>query len=120
MTLKSLLFSFFPLSFSRGYYIVVVPLKKQRTGKYLKPWDSPDEMNLEEVGTTKWSKKSVKKSLLNINIQFLLWNLNIHLIAMESTLTQVLQKKRWWEELDSNSADTKGWGWGNLGTGLVD
>ncbi|XP_055756661.1 receptor-type tyrosine-protein phosphatase S-like isoform X45 [Salvelinus fontinalis] len=33
----------------RGYYIVVVPLKKQRTGKYLKPWDSPDEMNLEEL-----------------------------------------------------------------------
>lgn len=36
--------------FSRGYYIVVVPLKKQRTGKFLKPWDNPDEMNLEEVG----------------------------------------------------------------------
>lgn len=52
MTLKSLLFSYFPLSFSRGYYIVVVPLKKQRTGKFHKPWDSPDEMNLEEVGTT--------------------------------------------------------------------
>ncbi|XP_045067878.1 receptor-type tyrosine-protein phosphatase delta-like isoform X27 [Coregonus clupeaformis] len=33
----------------RGYYIVVVPLKKQRTGKFLKPWDSPDEMNLEEL-----------------------------------------------------------------------
>ncbi len=36
--------------FSRGYYIVVVPLKKQRTGKFFKPWDNPDEMNLEEVG----------------------------------------------------------------------
>lgn len=34
---------------SRGYYIVVVPLKKQRPGKFLKPWDNPDEMNLEEV-----------------------------------------------------------------------
>ncbi|XP_041635296.1 receptor-type tyrosine-protein phosphatase delta-like isoform X23 [Cheilinus undulatus] len=33
----------------RGYYIVVVPLKKQRTGKFLKPWDNPDEMNLEEL-----------------------------------------------------------------------
>ncbi|XP_010886088.1 receptor-type tyrosine-protein phosphatase delta isoform X30 [Esox lucius] len=33
----------------RGYYIVVVPLKKQRTGKFVKPWDSPDEMNLEEL-----------------------------------------------------------------------
>uniref|UniRef100_A0A1A7Z280 Receptor-type tyrosine-protein phosphatase S n=1 Tax=Iconisemion striatum TaxID=60296 RepID=A0A1A7Z280_9TELE len=32
-----------------GYYIVVVPLKKQRTGKFFKPWDSPDEMNLEEL-----------------------------------------------------------------------
>ncbi|XP_047241242.1 receptor-type tyrosine-protein phosphatase S-like isoform X23 [Girardinichthys multiradiatus] len=33
----------------RGYYIVVVPLKKQRTGKFYNPWDSPDEMNLEEL-----------------------------------------------------------------------
>ncbi|XP_038588103.1 receptor-type tyrosine-protein phosphatase delta-like isoform X36 [Micropterus salmoides] len=33
----------------RGYYIVVVPLKKQRTGKFFKPWESPDEMNLEEL-----------------------------------------------------------------------
>uniref|UniRef100_A0A1A8B549 Receptor-type tyrosine-protein phosphatase S n=1 Tax=Nothobranchius furzeri TaxID=105023 RepID=A0A1A8B549_NOTFU len=32
-----------------GYYIVVVPLKKQRTGKFFKPWDSPDEMNLDEL-----------------------------------------------------------------------
>uniref|UniRef100_A0A4W5R164 protein-tyrosine-phosphatase n=1 Tax=Hucho hucho TaxID=62062 RepID=A0A4W5R164_9TELE len=40
---------FLSLPFSRGYYIVVVPLKKQRTGKFHKPWDSPDEMNLEEL-----------------------------------------------------------------------
>ncbi|XP_044039618.1 receptor-type tyrosine-protein phosphatase delta-like isoform X38 [Siniperca chuatsi] len=33
----------------RGYYIVVVPLKKQRTGKFFKPWENPDEMNLEEL-----------------------------------------------------------------------
>ncbi|XP_036372816.1 receptor-type tyrosine-protein phosphatase delta-like isoform X8 [Megalops cyprinoides] len=33
----------------KGYYIVVVPLKKQRAGKFVKPWDSPDEMNLEEL-----------------------------------------------------------------------
>ncbi|XP_013859788.1 receptor-type tyrosine-protein phosphatase delta isoform X15 [Austrofundulus limnaeus] len=33
----------------RGYYVVVVPLKKQRTGKFFKPWDNPDEMNLEEL-----------------------------------------------------------------------
>ncbi|MFT7806279.1 receptor-type tyrosine-protein phosphatase delta-like isoform X2 [Arapaima gigas] len=33
----------------RGYYIVVVPLKKQRTGKFVKQWDTPDEMNLEEL-----------------------------------------------------------------------
>ncbi|KAG9342521.1 hypothetical protein JZ751_016525 [Albula glossodonta] len=32
----------------KGYYIVVVPLKK-RGGKFLKPWESPDEMNLEEL-----------------------------------------------------------------------
>lgn len=35
----------------RGYYVVVVPLKKQSTGKFFKPWDNPDEMNLEEVGS---------------------------------------------------------------------
>lgn len=39
--------------FSRAYYIVVVPLKKQRTGKFLKPWDNPDEMNMEEVCSKK-------------------------------------------------------------------
>ncbi|XP_036406851.1 receptor-type tyrosine-protein phosphatase delta-like isoform X12 [Megalops cyprinoides] len=33
----------------QGYYIVVVPLKKQRGGKFVKPWDNPDEMNLEEL-----------------------------------------------------------------------
>ncbi|XP_046699095.1 receptor-type tyrosine-protein phosphatase delta-like isoform X25 [Silurus meridionalis] len=33
----------------KGYYIVVVPLKKQRPGKFLKPSDNPDEMNLEEL-----------------------------------------------------------------------
>lgn len=39
--------------FSRAFYVVVVPLKKQRTGKFLKPWDNPDEMNLEEVRSKK-------------------------------------------------------------------
>ncbi|XP_026124379.1 receptor-type tyrosine-protein phosphatase delta-like isoform X32 [Carassius auratus] len=33
----------------KGYYIVVVPLKKQRPGKFIKLWESPDEMNLEEL-----------------------------------------------------------------------
>uniref|UniRef100_A0A8C1SZE4 Receptor-type tyrosine-protein phosphatase S n=1 Tax=Cyprinus carpio TaxID=7962 RepID=A0A8C1SZE4_CYPCA len=33
----------------KGYYIVVVPLKKQRPGKFIKLWEGPDEMNLEEV-----------------------------------------------------------------------
>ncbi|KAJ8382903.1 hypothetical protein SKAU_G00036810 [Synaphobranchus kaupii] len=33
----------------QGYYLVVVPLKKQRGGKFAKPWDNPDEMNLEEL-----------------------------------------------------------------------
>ncbi|KAK6324487.1 hypothetical protein J4Q44_G00038290 [Coregonus suidteri] len=33
----------------RGYYVVVVPLKKQRAGKFLKPWDNPDQMNLDEL-----------------------------------------------------------------------
>ncbi|XP_064411077.1 receptor-type tyrosine-protein phosphatase delta isoform X12 [Latimeria chalumnae] len=32
----------------KGYYIVVVPLKKSN-GNFIKPWDSPDEMELEEL-----------------------------------------------------------------------
>jgi len=35
--------------FLRGYYIVVVPLKKQRGGKFQNPWEEPDQMNLDEV-----------------------------------------------------------------------
>ncbi|XP_059375139.1 receptor-type tyrosine-protein phosphatase S-like isoform X45 [Carassius carassius] len=33
----------------KGYYIVVVPLKKQRPGKFIKLFESPDEMNVEEL-----------------------------------------------------------------------
>lgn len=33
----------------RGYYVVVVPLKKQRGGKFQNPWEEPDQMNLDEV-----------------------------------------------------------------------
>ncbi|XP_049425673.1 protein tyrosine phosphatase receptor type Db isoform X11 [Epinephelus fuscoguttatus] len=33
----------------RGYYIVVVPLKKQRGGKFQNPWEEPDQMNLDEL-----------------------------------------------------------------------
>uniref|UniRef100_A0A672HRZ3 Receptor-type tyrosine-protein phosphatase delta n=2 Tax=Salarias fasciatus TaxID=181472 RepID=A0A672HRZ3_SALFA len=33
----------------RGYYVVVVPLKKQRGGKFLNPWDEPDQMNMDEL-----------------------------------------------------------------------
>uniref|UniRef100_A0A2K6GL61 protein-tyrosine-phosphatase n=1 Tax=Propithecus coquereli TaxID=379532 RepID=A0A2K6GL61_PROCO len=32
----------------RGYYIIIVPLKKSR-GKFIKPWESPDEMELDEL-----------------------------------------------------------------------
>ncbi|XP_072904496.1 receptor-type tyrosine-protein phosphatase delta-like isoform X11 [Hemitrygon akajei] len=32
----------------KGYYIIVVPLKKSQ-GKFIKPWESPDEMDLEEL-----------------------------------------------------------------------
>ncbi|XP_044128420.1 receptor-type tyrosine-protein phosphatase delta isoform X16 [Bufo gargarizans] len=32
----------------KGYYIVIVPLKKLR-GKFIKPWESPDEMELDEL-----------------------------------------------------------------------
>ncbi|XP_072318763.1 protein tyrosine phosphatase receptor type Db isoform X13 [Eucyclogobius newberryi] len=33
----------------RGYYVVVVPLKRQRGGKFLNPWEEPDQMNLDEL-----------------------------------------------------------------------
>ncbi|XP_077428203.1 receptor-type tyrosine-protein phosphatase delta-like isoform X14 [Vanacampus margaritifer] len=33
----------------KGYYVVVVPLKKQRGGKFLNPWEEPDQMNLDEL-----------------------------------------------------------------------
>uniref|UniRef100_A0A8C5HQ66 Receptor-type tyrosine-protein phosphatase delta n=1 Tax=Gouania willdenowi TaxID=441366 RepID=A0A8C5HQ66_GOUWI len=33
----------------RGYYVVVVPLKKQRGGKFLNPWEEPDQMNLDSL-----------------------------------------------------------------------
>nr|XP_056705104.1 receptor-type tyrosine-protein phosphatase delta isoform X11 [Euleptes europaea]XP_056722659.1 receptor-type tyrosine-protein phosphatase delta isoform X12 [Euleptes europaea] len=32
----------------KGYYIVIVPLKKSH-GKFINPWDSPDEMELDEL-----------------------------------------------------------------------
>ncbi|NXP20241.1 PTPRD phosphatase, partial [Scytalopus superciliaris] len=32
----------------KGYYIVIVPLKRSR-GKFIKPWESPDEMELDEL-----------------------------------------------------------------------
>ncbi|XP_064902156.1 receptor-type tyrosine-protein phosphatase delta isoform X7 [Columba livia] len=32
----------------KGYYIVIVPLKRSR-GKFVKPWESPDEMELDEL-----------------------------------------------------------------------
>ncbi|XP_068447960.1 protein tyrosine phosphatase receptor type Db isoform X23 [Clinocottus analis] len=33
----------------RGYYVVVVPLKKQRGGKFHNSWQEPDQMNLDEL-----------------------------------------------------------------------
>ncbi|XP_061761418.1 receptor-type tyrosine-protein phosphatase delta-like isoform X9 [Nerophis ophidion] len=33
----------------KGYYVVIVPLKKQRGGKFLNPWEEPDQMNLDEL-----------------------------------------------------------------------
>ncbi|XP_076846774.1 protein tyrosine phosphatase receptor type Db isoform X4 [Brachyhypopomus gauderio] len=33
----------------RGFYIVVVPLKRQRGGNFQNPWSEPDEMNLDEL-----------------------------------------------------------------------
>uniref|UniRef100_A0A672I1D1 Receptor-type tyrosine-protein phosphatase delta n=1 Tax=Salarias fasciatus TaxID=181472 RepID=A0A672I1D1_SALFA len=40
----------------RGYYVVVVPLKKQRGGKFLNPWDEPDQMNMDEINRTSVSR----------------------------------------------------------------
>ncbi|CAL8331769.1 unnamed protein product [Merluccius merluccius] len=33
----------------RGYYVVVLPLKRQRGGKFLNPWEEPDQMNMDEL-----------------------------------------------------------------------
>ncbi|XP_050962346.1 protein tyrosine phosphatase receptor type Db isoform X3 [Labeo rohita] len=33
----------------RGFYIVVVPLKRQRGGNYQNSWSDPDEMNIDEL-----------------------------------------------------------------------
>ncbi|MEQ2231434.1 hypothetical protein ILYODFUR_000381 [Ilyodon furcidens] len=46
----------------RGYYVVVVPLKKQRGGKFLNPWDDPDQMNLDEL-LREINRTSVSRSL---------------------------------------------------------
>uniref|UniRef100_A0A8B9LPJ5 protein-tyrosine-phosphatase n=1 Tax=Astyanax mexicanus TaxID=7994 RepID=A0A8B9LPJ5_ASTMX len=35
--------------YSRGFYIVVVPLKRQRGGNFQNPWSDPDEINLDEL-----------------------------------------------------------------------
>uniref|UniRef100_A0AAY5F2S2 protein-tyrosine-phosphatase n=1 Tax=Electrophorus electricus TaxID=8005 RepID=A0AAY5F2S2_ELEEL len=34
---------------ARGFYIVVVPLKRQRGGNFQNPWSEPDEMNLDDL-----------------------------------------------------------------------
>uniref|UniRef100_A0AAR2JQF9 protein-tyrosine-phosphatase n=1 Tax=Pygocentrus nattereri TaxID=42514 RepID=A0AAR2JQF9_PYGNA len=33
----------------RGFYIIVVPLKRQRGGNFQNPWNDPDEINLDEL-----------------------------------------------------------------------
>ncbi|XP_040273657.1 receptor-type tyrosine-protein phosphatase S isoform X7 [Bufo bufo] len=45
----------------RGYYIVVVPLKKSH-GQFLNPWGSPEEMDLEELvhSITKLHRRSLR------------------------------------------------------------
>uniref|UniRef100_A0A3Q2EEH8 Receptor-type tyrosine-protein phosphatase delta n=1 Tax=Cyprinodon variegatus TaxID=28743 RepID=A0A3Q2EEH8_CYPVA len=45
-----------------GYYVVVVPLKKQRGGKFLNPWEDPDQMNLDEL-LREINRTSVSRSL---------------------------------------------------------
>uniref|UniRef100_A0AAR2L369 protein-tyrosine-phosphatase n=1 Tax=Pygocentrus nattereri TaxID=42514 RepID=A0AAR2L369_PYGNA len=36
----------------RGFYIIVVPLKRQRGGNFQNPWNDPDEINLDEINGT--------------------------------------------------------------------
>ncbi|XP_024914557.1 protein tyrosine phosphatase receptor type Db isoform X14 [Cynoglossus semilaevis] len=45
----------------RGFYVVVVPLKKQR-GKFLNQWEDPDQMNLDEL-LKDINRTSVSRSL---------------------------------------------------------
>uniref|UniRef100_A0A8C7ZIN7 Receptor-type tyrosine-protein phosphatase delta n=1 Tax=Oryzias sinensis TaxID=183150 RepID=A0A8C7ZIN7_9TELE len=47
----------------RGYYVVVVPLKKQRGGKFLNPWEEPDQMNLDEVRVLTKKRASQKEQV---------------------------------------------------------
>uniref|UniRef100_A0A8D3ANE3 Receptor-type tyrosine-protein phosphatase delta n=1 Tax=Scophthalmus maximus TaxID=52904 RepID=A0A8D3ANE3_SCOMX len=39
----------------RGFYVVVLPLKKQR-GKFQNPWEEPDQMNMDEINRTSVSR----------------------------------------------------------------
>lgn len=53
----------------RGYYIIIVPLKKSR-GKFIKPWESPDEMELDEV-TVFWVVSFISYLIFKINLSSL-------------------------------------------------
>lgn len=53
---------------------MVVPLKKQRTGKFFKPWDNPDEMNLEEVGSNYYDS-GYQETVKNVSCK--MWNVSI-------------------------------------------
>lgn len=42
--------------------MVVVPLKKQRGGKFHNPWEDPDQMNLDEVRHAEFTQCPVSKA----------------------------------------------------------
>lgn len=61
----------------RGYYVVVVPLKKQRGGKFLNPWEEPDQMNLDEVRVLTQKRASQKRAVI-LQILILLWSKDLN------------------------------------------
>lgn len=78
--------SLIPFSF-RGYYVVVVPLKKQRGGKFLNPWEDPDQMNLDEVS----SVQSVKLDDCQKN------QVQVHSVLTETRAMALEQNGKWRE-----------------------
>lgn len=54
----------------RGFYIVIIPLKRQRGGNFQNPWSDPDEMNLDEVPLHRFPSSSLVLFYLTVSFMF--------------------------------------------------